>query len=219
LYRDRLVSALRATGFAAAFLMGTTACRRADSSGPADHSVERRATDGSGIESVQTPADRLSNGQIRHTELVRIARNFGKSHFQIALDAWTSTGDPPEITDVRLWWARTDRDGERSPFSAKSRTHIDVEYERLSAQQWSVDIRSKGVRFRFSVELDETGLPAAFADIQRHDGSVLLHCRVRHGKIAARKFLGAPVGIDRFEVVCVDDEGAEHEGRMTEFED
>jgi hypothetical protein len=200
--------------------MVTTACPSAGSSGPTDpHSVEKPVTDGSAIASVETPADQLSNARIRHTELVRISRNFGKSHFQIALDAWTSIDDPLEITDVRLWWARTDRDGERSPFSAKSRRHIDVEYERLSGQRWAVDIKSDDVRFRFMVELDETGTPAAFADVKHHDGEVLSHCRVTRGEFAARKFLGAPIGIERFEVRCVDDDGTEYEGRMNEVED
>ena len=49
------------------------------------------------IPNEQTPAAALSTATLQHTELVRITRNFGKSNFEIALDAWTPIENPREI--------------------------------------------------------------------------------------------------------------------------
>ena len=67
----------------------------------------------------------------------------------------------------------------------------------------------------FLIELDDTGTPAAFADVETEAGNVS-HCRLLGGTLQARKLLGAPVGIKAFDVSCVDDEGRERSGRMVE---
>jgi hypothetical protein len=162
-----------------------------------------------------TPADRLSNAALQHTELCRIARNFGKENFEIALDAWTPVDGEREITEVRLWWARTDRAAERSPFGAKSREHFEITYQRLATDRWRVDLQSDRKLFVFMIELDETGTPAAFADVET-DGGTVSHCRLVGGTLQARKLLGAPIGIKGFDVQCVDEDGHEQAGRMVE---
>ena len=168
-----------------------------------------------GIPEEPTPVERLSNDVLHHVELVRIARNFGKEHFEIALDAWTPADGTHEISDVRLWWLRTDLGAERRPFSSKSRDQFDIDYERLAADRWRVGLESDRKRFVFLIEYDETGKPAAYADVDGDEG-VVEHCRVESGTLQARKLLGAPVGIKGFEVSCVDDGGRTHRGRMVE---
>jgi hypothetical protein len=163
-----------------------------------------------------TPADSLSNPALHHTELCRIARNFGKENFEIALDAWTPIEGEREITEVRLWWARTDRGAERSPFGTKSRDHFDIRYERLAPDRWRVDLQSDRKLFVFMIELDDTGVPAAFVDVETQAAGTVSHCRLLGGTLQARKLLGAPIGIKGFEVDCVDDDGREHSGRMVE---
>lgn len=162
----------------------------------------------------QTPAAALSTATLQHTELVRITRNFGKSNFEIALDAWTPIENPREIADVRLWWAMSDRDGERGPFSAKSRDHFQMTYERLAPDRWRVDLGSDRHVYRFWIEYDETGVVAAFADVVGDAGESFEHCRVTRGTLAARKIFGAPVGIRDFEVTCIDAEGSQRSGNM-----
>ncbi|MBC8069796.1 MAG: hypothetical protein IAG13_15775 [Deltaproteobacteria bacterium] len=162
-----------------------------------------------------TPAQDLSKPALQHTELCRIARNFGKENFEIALDAWTPVEGEREISEVRLWWARTDRGLERSPFGAKSREHFDIRYERLAPDRWRVDLGSDRKTFVFIIELDDTGTPAAFADVDTDAGNVP-HCRLLGGTLQARKLLGAPIGIKAFDVSCVDDGGRKRSGRMVE---
>lgn len=162
-----------------------------------------------------TPADKLSSPALHHTELCRIARNFGKENFEIALDAWTPIEGEREISEVRLWWARTDRGAERSPFGAKSREHFDITYERLAIDRWRVDLQSDRKLFVFMIELDDTGTPAAFADVET-DAGLVTHCRLVGGTLQARKLLGAPIGIKGFDVQCVDDDDREQSGRMVE---
>jgi len=163
-----------------------------------------------------TPADRLSNTALQHVELCRIARNFGKENFEIALDAWVPVEGDREIAEVRLWWARTDRGAERSPFGAKSRDHFDITYERLASDRWRVDLQSDRKLFVFMIELDDTGAPAAFADIETDGAGTITHCRLVGGTLQARKLLGAPIGIRGFDVACVDDDGHDQRGRMVE---
>jgi hypothetical protein len=168
-----------------------------------------------GIPEEATPVEQLSNDVLHHVELARISRNFGKEHFEIALDAWTPADGTREISDVRLWWLRTDKDAQRSPFGKKSRDQFEIDYDRLAADRWRIGLESDRKRFEFLIEYDETGKPAAYADVDGDDGKIE-HCRVESGTLQARKLLGAPIGIKGFEVSCVDDGGRTHRGRMIE---
>lgn len=170
------------------------------------------------LPNVKTPGNALSTAALQHVELVRITRNFGKSNFEIALDAWTPIDNPREIADVRMWWTVSDRDGERGPFSDKSRDHFDITYEKLAPDKWRVDLGSDKHVYRFFIEYDETGSPAAYADVDADDGRVS-HCRVTKGTLAARKLFGAPVGIRDFEVDCVDAQGKQRSGNIVDSAD
>lgn len=202
------------------WLLCVVGCPRngSDSNGPEQDDVPLTAPVGA-LPNVKTPGTALSTASLLHTELVRITRNFGKSNFEIALDAWTPVENPREIADVRLWWALSDRGGERGPFSAKSRDHFDIVYERLAPDRWRVDLGSDKHVYRFWVEFDDTGAPAAFADVEEAGGGRIEHCRVTRGTLAARKLFGAPVGIRNFEVTCVDGEGGERSGSMVDSAD
>ncbi len=201
-------------------LVGSSAaCPRtgSDTNGPEDDEAPVAPVPGM-LPNVKTATTALSTTALHHTELIRITRNFGKSNFEIALDAWTPVETPREIADVRLWWARPDRDGERSPFSEKSRDHFEMTYERLGPDKWRVDLGSDKHVYRFWIEIDETGSPAAYADVDA-DGGRVEHCRVVRGTLLARKLFGAPVGIRDFEVSCIDAAGAERSGTMLDVAD
>jgi hypothetical protein len=198
---------------------GFGACPRngSDSNGPEGDDPPLTVPAGT-LALVKTPVAALSTAALHHTELIRITRNFGKSNFEIALDAWTPIENPREIADVRLWWSRPDREGERSPFSEKSRDHFEMTYEQLAPDRWRVDLGSDRHVYRFWIEIDANGSPAAYADIDA-DGSRVQHCRVTRGTLLARKLFGAPVGIRDFEVTCTDAEGGEHHGTMLDVAD
>lgn len=189
-----------------------------DSNGPDDDDGTPVVTAPGVLPNVKTPGNALSTAALQHVELVRITRNFGKSNFEIALDAWTPIENPREIADVRMWWAVSDRNGERGPFSDKSRDHFDIDYEKLAPDKWRVDLGSDKHLYRFFIELDETGTPAAYADVDA-DGGRVEHCRVTKGNLAARKLFGAPVGIRDFEATCVDAEGNERSGNVVDVAD
>lgn len=160
-----------------------------------------------------TPVTELSTEQVTHTELFRIARNFGKDTFEIALDAWVPTAEPDRLADVRLWWARTDRDGERSPFGEGTRSHFEIAYEQPAPDHWRVLMKSGGKTFAFDVEVGTDGVPRAFVDIEA-GATKVPHCHARTGTLHARRLLGAPIGIRKLDVTCIDDQGTTHEGSV-----
>jgi hypothetical protein len=190
----------------------------ADSNGP-DEDPPTAAVQGATLPVTKTAVEALSTSTLTHTELVRITRNFGKSNFEIALDGWTSVDEPRQIVDVRLWWVRPDKGEERSPMSAKSRDQFDIDYERNADGTWRVDLGSDRHKYRFAIELDGTGVPAAFADVDTPDAGRIAHCKVTKGELAARKVFGAPVGIRDFEVECIDATGTQREGTMVDLGD
>jgi hypothetical protein len=210
------IGVLRPCG--AMMLVAALACgcpkNGSDATGP-EETPDTVTSERVGIPEEATPVERLSNDALHHVELVRIARNFGKEHFEIALDAWTPADGTHEISDVRLWWLMTNLASERRPFSAKTRDQFDIDYARIAADRWRVGLESDRKRFEFLIEYAETGTPAAFADVET-DAGVIEHCRVESGTLQARKLLGAPIGIKGFEVSCVDDSGRTHRGDMVE---
>ncbi len=202
-----------------ALVLSACACPRAsnDSNGPEIAEVEAPPPDTRRIPDMTTPADQLSTAALRHHELVRIRRNFGDETFQIALDAWTPVEGGREITDVRLWWVRTDRNDQRGPFSEKSRKHFDIDYQRLAPDRWVARLRSDKKSYDFLVELGDTGEPAAFATVDA-DGRVVPHCRVHSGELLARKLFGAPIGIKSLAATCTADDGRELSGDLVATE-
>lgn len=220
LYRHAVVGIpfrLLALASSAAIVLG---CPRngSDSNGP-DEDPTTAVANGVALPQTKIASTALSTPTLVHAELVRITRNFGKTNFEIALDAWTAVDDPRQIVDVRLWWVRPDKGDERSPFSAKSRDQFEIEYEQHADGGWRVDLGSDRHKYRFAIELDAAGAPAAFAEVDTTDGGRVAHCKVMRGELAARKLFGAPVGIRDFEVECIDDAGTQWHGTMVDIGD
>jgi hypothetical protein len=161
----------------------------------------------------RTPPSELSNDELLHTELLRIRRNFGKEQFEIALDAWVAAAAPGQLADLRLWWARTDRDGERSPFGEGTRENFTIEYETPASDRWRVHLVSDRKRFTFDVEIGEDAVVRAFADVMV-GAQKIQHCRAVEGELQARRLLGAPIGIKKLELTCIAADGTQLHGRM-----
>lgn len=159
-----------------------------------------------------TPAAELEPTGYRHTQVFTLDRDFGRDEMEIVLDAWSPAGQPSEIADVRLWWLKTHKDGERGPFSAKTKRHFDIDYERVDASTWKVYLVSDGKRFTFAVTARD-GHVVARSNVMA-DGDAIANCVVRRGHIEARRFLGAPVGIDRVDVECEDPQGNLRKGKL-----
>src|SRR5687768_12999644 len=71
----------------------------------------------------------LSTDELRHHEVLRIDRDFGMSHWEIALDGWLPRERTDRIAELRLWWVNTDDGDRRKPFSAHLRRYIDFGYD------------------------------------------------------------------------------------------
>lgn len=161
-----------------------------------------------------TPVAALATPTLRHDEALRIRRDFGQPDYEIALDVW-GPGDaaPASITDVRLWWARTSKGDERSPFGPRLRRAIDVQLRPDGDDAWMLRLLGDHKRFDLRIEVD--GAEAAvFADIVTDEGTRIEHCRATTATLQARRLFGIPIGIADFAVTCRDDAGREHAGRV-----
>lgn len=161
-----------------------------------------------------TEASDLSSHGLRHHEVLRISRDFGKPTFEIVVDSWVPASRPGRISDVRMWWVQNDKHDRRSPFGKKVHRYVDLEYTPVRDDAWSVKLRADRKEFSFVVELDDAGAAEAYADVVVEGGGVVRHCRAVDGRLVARRLLGLPIGIKRLEVTCVDQAGATHEGHI-----
>ncbi len=170
---------------------------------------------GFSLPSVTTPADQLTPDGYQHVEVFRIRRDFGKRNFEIALDAWTPTDKLTQVDEVRLWWFKTTKGGERGPFSKKSKRHFDISYERRDEGQWVVQlIAGSDRRFTFLVEADGKGGVFAYGTVKAEGGQLVERCRVTSGELRAKTTLGLTTGIKDLRVTCTDAEGGQHEGTL-----
>jgi hypothetical protein len=161
-----------------------------------------------------TPVEQLSTELLEHTELLRIGRDFGKRDFEIALDAWVDRRQPEELALVRLWWARVDRDLERSPLGARTRRHFEIEDDTVAPDHWRIHLIADRKVFSFDVEIAEGGTPAAYAAVQSSQGVRLEHCRIERGELQARRVLGVAAGVEAIAVSCMDAEGVTRAGHV-----
>jgi len=161
-----------------------------------------------------TPVEKLSTKKLRHHEVLRIRRDFGMDHWEIALDGWLARADGGHIADVRLWWVNTTDADRRKPFSAYLRRYIAFEHRRADSGALAIRMAGDRKEYLFTVELDKGGSPAVFADVQLADGSTVRHCRCDRGKLVARRVLGIPVGIAALRVSCTDGGARRHEGTV-----
>ncbi len=165
----------------------------------------RPAVSDDGIPHGPTPVAELSTKTLRHHEVLRIRRDFGMDHWEIALDGWTPHAVDGRIADLRLWWVNTQEADRRKPFSAYLRRYLDFEHRRAGEGTLAVRMAGDRKEYRFTVEIDAHGTPAVFADVELADGSTVPHCRCKSGRLLARRVLGIPVGIASLQVECTDD--------------
>jgi hypothetical protein len=161
-----------------------------------------------------TEATELAPDGLRHQEVLRIDRDFGKPEYELVIDEWSQQADPQTISDVRIWWINTALDGRRTPFDRKLRRYIDIEYVKNAPGEWTIRLRGDRKEFAFDIELDERHEAAAYASIVTDDGTRVDRCRAASGKLVARRFLRLPVGIAAMRIDCVDAEGQPHSGEI-----
>jgi hypothetical protein len=175
-----------------------------------------RPTDGvDAIPQGPTPVEKLSTKKLRHDEVLRIRRDFGTAHWEIALDGWSSRTAPGHLEHVRLWWVNTEDGERRKPFSAYLRRHLEIDVQRTGESTLLVRMAGDRKEYRFSVEIDEHAMPAVFADVQLADGSTVARCRCDRALLVARRVLGVPVGIAALTVHCTDADATPREGTVS----
>jgi hypothetical protein len=161
-----------------------------------------------------TPVEKLSTKKLRHDEVLRIRRDFGKPHWEIVLDGWSPHAARGHLEHVRLWWVNTEDGERRKPFSAHLRRYLELDVRRVSESTLLVRMAGDGKEYLFSVEVDEHAAPAVFADVQLADGSTVAHCRCDRALLVARRVIGIPVGIAALTVRCTDADATPHEGTV-----
>lgn len=160
-----------------------------------------------------TPATNLSTQTLRHTEVLRIRRDFGDRHWELALDGWTPRGQS-RLADVRLWWAQTDRANRRSPIAKRWRKYFEMGVRQSSADHWDVQLRGDEKTFSFAVEADAAGKIHARTSVRTRGGEIVNNCRPVRGRLKARRFLGVPVGVKALELTCIDSAGKRRRGTV-----
>lgn len=156
----------------------------------------------------------LSTEQLRHHEVLRIDRDFGMSHWEIALDGWMPREHTGRIAELRLWWVNTDDGDRRKPFSAHLRRYIEFGYDKAEGSALAVRMAGDNKEYLFTVELDGDGAPVVYADVTLDDGSLVKHCRCASGRLLARRVLGMPIGIKALSVKCTDDQAKARVGSV-----
>lgn len=149
-----------------------------------------------------------------HHAVLRIDQDFHPNeNYEISIDAWTEETSPDALAGVRMWWLDTADSDARSPFGKGVRRHIDIDYAQQSSSDWDIQITQGRKRYTFTVEIDESGSVAAFADV-RADGKAIEDCKVDRSRLVAKKVLGIPAGLKRLDVTCTDGEGEQHRGSV-----
>jgi hypothetical protein len=161
-----------------------------------------------------TPVEKLSTKKLRHDEVLRIRRDFGKANWEIVLDGWSSRVADGHLERVRLWWANTEDGERRKPFSAYLRRYLELDVQRVDESTLLVRMSGDGKEYLFSVEVDEHATPAVFVDVQLADGSTVAHCRCDSALLVARRVIGIPVGIAALTVHCTDADAIQREGTV-----
>lgn len=146
-------------------------------------------------------------------EVVRVKRDFGKPHFDLAIDAWADDHGH-KLERARLWWVNTAEHDRRKPLGALIERMVKLQYARVSKHALTVTVTGDGHQFTFTVELDEAGQIHAFVDIDSDDGRFVPRCRTTGARLVARRVLGLAVGLARIAVTCSDSAGTVHHGQV-----
>jgi hypothetical protein len=146
-------------------------------------------------------------------EVLRVKRDFGKPHFDLAIDAWLDA-DATRLDEARLWWVNTAEQDRRKPLGPMVERMVKLRYRRGSSRSLTVTVTGDGKEFAFVVELGEAGQLHAFVAVDTDDGRHVARCRTTSARLIAHRVLGLPVGLARVSVTCKDEHGAVHKGTV-----
>ncbi|MEZ4385467.1 MAG: hypothetical protein R3A79_29345 [Nannocystaceae bacterium] len=139
-------------------------------------------------------------------EVVRIKRDFGKPHFDLALDAFTEPG-VARLGDVRLHWVNTSAGDRRKPLGPLTERLVKVDLRRESDRAVTVTITGDHKEFAFALELRDDGALDVFVAAITESGEAIQRCRTANARLIARRVLGIAVGLDRIAVECAGADG------------
>lgn len=145
-------------------------------------------------------------------EVVRIKRDFGKPHVDLAIDAWTDA-NATRLAGARLWWVITSEEDRRKPLGALVERMVKLKYRRDSSTSLTVTVTGDRKEFAFSVELGRDGKSHAYVAIDTEDGQFVPRCRADSVRLIAHRVLGLPVGLARIAVTCSEG-GVVHKGQV-----
>jgi 5-carboxymethyl-2-hydroxymuconate isomerase len=158
-----------------------------------------------------TPIVELATAdRLRHAEVIRIERDFGRENVDVAIDAWMPAHDARRIEGVRMWWSD---DVDRYPFSDRLRERLGIRYRRVRPDRWRVSVRAEGQRVTFDVAL-QGGRPRVLADVIIPGNRLVRQCRVDAAHLQARRVLGIAVGLRKMAVTCTGRSGKRHRGTV-----
>lgn len=163
------------------------------------------------VPSGPTAADELSTPTLSHRELLRIDRDFGMDHWEIALDGWLARDAATKVEDIRLWWVNTDKANRRKPFSRHLSQVLKFSHARQDDGSLHVTLSGDSKQYAFTIAMDKAGVPSVFADVELADASTVSQCRCDSARLIARRVIGIPIGIDSLKVRCRDGEGTSHD--------
>jgi|JI102314A2RNA_FD_contig_81_114558_length_945_multi_3_in_0_out_0_2 hypothetical protein len=146
------------------------------------------------------------------TEVVRIKRDFGKAHFDLAIDAWQASAT--RLEKVQLLWVNTSEADRRKPLGRLIERMVSLKYKRVSGRSIKVVVAGDDKEFTFTVEIGHDGALHTYVAVDTDGGHHIPRCRTDSSKLLARRVLGIPVGISKVAVSCRDADGNLHSGQV-----
>jgi hypothetical protein len=86
---------------------------------------------------------------------VRIKRDFGKAHFDLAIDAWQASAT--RLEKVQLLWVNTSEADRRKPLGRLIERMVSLKYKRVSGRSIKVVVAGDDKEFTFTVEIGHDG--------------------------------------------------------------
>lgn len=160
----------------------------------------------------EAPAETVAPAEEVSTEVVRIKRDFGKSWFDLAIDAWAEGAE--RLAKVQLRWVNTSEGDRRKPLGKLIERMVALKYTRVSKRSYTVTVAGDGKEFKFTVEMAKDGGLHTYVAVDSDAGVHVPRCRTDSAKLLARRVLGIPVGIAKVAVTCSDAGGATHAGQV-----
>ena len=139
-------------------------------------------------------------------EVVRITRDFGKPHFDLALDAFSSAGEVA-LRDVRLQWVNTSARDRRKPLGPITDRMVKVNLRRDNDRSATVTITGDSKEFAFALELRDDSVIDVYVAALADGGQAIPRCHVTRAHLIARRILGVAAGLDHIAVECADIDG------------